>query len=154
LRNGFLKNRHWIHGFADDSNFHHSYKFNKAPKKEEVAAARRAMVDTLSSDVSLVMEWGRQNRVDFNVNKTQTCRFSHKRTDLEVGLSSVMDGLRATSSLKMLGINVNDKMLWYDHVLGVTKNAAKRLGFLRRCKKYFSPKELAVIYKAYIRPLL
>ena len=44
------------------------YKFNNVPKKEEVAAARRAMVDTLSSDVSLVMEWGRQNRVDFNVN--------------------------------------------------------------------------------------
>ena len=69
-----------IHGFADDSTLHHSYKFNKVPKKEEVAAARKTMIDTLSSDVSLVMEWGRQNRVEFNVNKTHTCRFSHKQT--------------------------------------------------------------------------
>lgn len=26
-------------GFADDSNIYHSYKFNKVPKKEEVAEA-------------------------------------------------------------------------------------------------------------------
>ena len=110
-----------IHGFADDSNPHHSYKFSKVPKKEEVAAARKAMVDTLSLDVSLGI-WGD-------------------------GIWG--DGICERSNLKMLGISINDKMLWYEHVLGVTMNAAKRLGFLRRCKKYFSPNELAVIYKVY-----
>jgi len=119
-----------------------------------VAAARKAMIDTLSSDVSLVMEWGRQNRVEFNVNKTQTCRFSHKQADMATSLSSVVNGLSETLAIRLLGTNVNSKLLWYEHVLGVAKNAAKRLGFLRRCRNYFSPKELAVIYKAYVRPLL
>ena len=62
--------------------------------------------------------------------------------------------LQEASGLKVLGTNVADKLLWYGHVLEVTKNAAKRLGFLRRCKKFFSANELATIYKAYIRPLL
>jgi hypothetical protein len=38
--------------------------------------------------------------------------------------------------------------------MSVTKDAAKRLAFLRRCKKSFSLSELAIIYKAYIRPLV
>ena len=143
-----------IHGFADDSTLHHSYKFDKVPKKEDVEKARRTMIDTLCSDVALIMEWGRQNRVEFNLNKTQACRFSHKRSDIATSLSSVVSDLKETSNLKVLGTNVTDKLLWSDHILEVTKNAAKRLGFLRRCKNFFSPNDLAVIYKPYIRPLL
>ena len=142
-----------IHSFADDSTLHHSYKFNKRPTRAEVDEARKHMVDTLSSDVRAITEWGRLNRVEFNLNKTQVCRFSHKRSEM-TGMSFMSNGLHEASNLKVLGTNVSNKLLWYEHVLMVTKNAAKRLGFLRRCKKFFSPEELATIYKAYIRPLL
>ena len=91
---------------------------------------------------------------EFNLNKTQACRFSHKRPDLTTSVSCIADGLQEASNLKILGTNVSSKMSWSEHIMNVTKNAAKRLGFLRRCKKFFSSEELATIYKAYIRPLL
>ena len=143
-----------IHSFADDSTLHHSYKFNKRPTKVEVDDARKRMMDSLNLDISAIMEWGRQNRVEFNLNKTQACRFSHKRSSVSNGLSFVADEYQDASNLKVLGTNVSKKLLWSDHIMDVTKNAAKRLGFLRRCRKFFSHVELANIYKAYIRPLL
>ena len=48
-----------IHGFADDSTLHHSYKFDKVPKKEDVDEARKGMVETLSSDIDILKEWVR-----------------------------------------------------------------------------------------------
>lgn len=143
-----------IHGFADDSTLHHSYKFDKVPKGEQVGEARKGMVDTLSSDLNSLKGWVRANRVELNLGKTQKCRFSHKRSEISTGLSSITEELEETANLRILGTNVTSKLLWSEHVRSVTKDAAKRLGFLRRCKKFFSSSELAIIYKAYIRPLL
>ena len=143
-----------IHGFADDSTLHHSYKFDKVPKKEEVSKARKDMVDTLSSDLTSIKEWVRANRVELNLSKTQKCRFSHKKSAIATSVSSITDELEETANLRVLGTNVTCKLLWSEHIMSVTKNAAKRLGFLRRCKKFFSPPELAILYKAYIRPLV
>jgi len=115
-----------IHGFADDSTLHHSYKFDKVPKKEDVDEARKGMIETLSSDVDTLKCWVRANRVELNLGKTQQCRFSHKRTEMTTSLS-MTDELDEAASLRM---------------------------FLRRCKRFFTPPELAVIYKAYVRPLV
>ena len=41
------------------------------------------------------------------------------------------------------------------HLVGtITYLRSKCLGFLNRCKKYFTPSDLALIYKVYIRPKL
>jgi len=143
-----------IHGFADDSTLHHSYKFDKVPKKEDVDEARKGMVETLSSDIDILKEWVRANRVELNLGKTQKCRFSHKRTEMTTALPTMTDEFEDTFSLRLLGTNFTSKMLWNEHVVSVTKAAAKRLGFLRRCKRFFSSTELVTIYKAYVRPLV
>ena len=47
-------------------------------------------------------------------------------------------------------------MIWAhrydDNVFNVSKDAAKCLGFLKRCKKYLTPSDLRTIYVTYIRP--
>ena len=90
-----------IHSFADDSTLHHSYKFNKRPTGREVEVARGHMMDSLSSDIRTIMEWGRQNRVEFNLGKTQSCRFSHKRSEVATSLSFISGELQENSNLKM-----------------------------------------------------
>jgi hypothetical protein len=51
-----------------------------------------------------------------------------------------------------LGTKLSQNLVFNEHVFSKAKDAAKCLGFLRRCKIYFSSADLLKIYKAYIRP--
>ena len=134
-------------GTSDEDSDHSDYSgySDYSGTKAVVDEARNRMMDTLSSDVRAITEWGRQNRVEFNLGKTQACRFSHKRSGLATSLSFIADELQETSNLKVLGTNVSNKLLWFGHVMDVMKNAAKSLGFLRRCSNFVFPEELATI---------
>nr|CAH7738185.1 unnamed protein product [Callosobruchus chinensis] len=45
-------------------------------------------------------------------------------------------------------------MIWYEHVSSIATAAGKKLGYLFRARKYFSPCNLVTLYKAQIRPSL
>nr|CAH7768350.1 unnamed protein product [Callosobruchus chinensis] len=45
-------------------------------------------------------------------------------------------------------------MIWHEHVSSIAIAAGKKLGYLFRARKYFSPSNLFTLYKAQIRPIL
>nr|CAH7727376.1 unnamed protein product [Callosobruchus chinensis] len=45
-------------------------------------------------------------------------------------------------------------MIWHEHVSSIATAAGKKLGYLLRARKYFSPSNLLTLYKAQIRPSL
>nr|CAH7723759.1 unnamed protein product [Callosobruchus chinensis] len=45
-------------------------------------------------------------------------------------------------------------MIWHEHVSSIATAAGKKLGYLFRARKYFSPANLLTLYKAQIRPNL
>nr|CAH7714893.1 unnamed protein product [Callosobruchus chinensis] len=45
-------------------------------------------------------------------------------------------------------------MIWHEHVSSIATAAGKKLGYLFRARKYFSPFNLLTLYKAQIRPSL
>nr|CAH7761638.1 unnamed protein product [Callosobruchus chinensis] len=45
-------------------------------------------------------------------------------------------------------------MIWNEHVSSIATAAGKKLGYLFRARKYFSPSNLLTLYKAQIRPSL
>ena len=78
---------------------------------------------------------------------------SQKRTS-EPGQNVYMGAMAIAKSgtLDVLGTSIRSDLRWDDHVFNVSKEAAKCLGFLERCKKYFTPSDLRTIYVTYIRP--
>ena len=80
-----------------------------------------------------------------NARKTQSCLLSHKRTS-EPGQNVYMSAMAIAKSktLDVLGTSIRSDLRWDDHVFNVSKEAAKCLGFLKRCKKYFTPSESAL----------
>ena len=57
-----------------------------------------------------------------------------------------------SETLDVLGTSIRFDLRWDDHVFNVSNEAAKCLGFLKRCKKYFTPSDRRTMYVAYIRP--
>nr|CAH7715452.1 unnamed protein product [Callosobruchus chinensis] len=45
-------------------------------------------------------------------------------------------------------------MIWHEHDSSIATAAGKKLGYLFRARKYFSPSNLLTLYKAQIRPSL
>ena len=58
-------------------------------------------------------------------------------------------------SLSMLGVSVASDLSWNEqHISSVAKSAARKIGFLFRSNRFFSPLHLLTLYKAQIRPCL
>nr|CAH7746025.1 unnamed protein product [Callosobruchus chinensis] len=45
-------------------------------------------------------------------------------------------------------------MIWHGHVSSIAAAAGKKLGYLLRARKHFSPSNLLTLYKAHVRPSL
>ena len=53
--------------------------------------------------------------------------------------------------LPMLGVSVASDLSWNEHICSVTKSEARKIGFLFRSKRFFTPLNLSTLYKAQIR---
>ena len=127
--------------------------FSGRPTTSVVARLRQNMESSLNEDLLKIVEWGKLNRVEFNANKTQCCLLTHKRID-GFDQRTNMAGVDVTQNncLHILGMHLQSDLRWGAHIFEVAKKAAQCLGFLKRCKRYFSSNDLLNIYNSYIRP--
>merc|ERR1711980_48728 len=65
-----------IHSYADDSTLHFSTSFSRRPNLQELTNTRHDAAERLTSDLSLISDWGRTNLVSFNASKTQFLHLS------------------------------------------------------------------------------
>nr|CAH7716814.1 unnamed protein product [Callosobruchus chinensis] len=100
----------------------------------ELERRRLATAASLSKDLEAITAWGLRNMVEFNAFKTQYCTLSNRRCPLG---SNEQPG-SANKSL----------------IQAFRTAAGKKLGYLFRARKYFSPSNLLTLYKAQIRPSL
>ncbi|VEN56119.1 unnamed protein product [Callosobruchus maculatus] len=143
-----------IYSFADDSTLVSCMEPGKPLSSQETVRRRQQHASQINADIKTIVEWGLANKVQFNVQKIQATTLTKKSHD---GLPTAeMEGhpIVESSSVKLLGININNNMSWHDHVVSVAKTASQKLGVLFRCRKLFTPEQLLLIYKAQIRPSL
>nr|CAH7730925.1 unnamed protein product [Callosobruchus chinensis] len=86
--------------------------------------------------------------VEFNASKTQYCTLSNKWCTSEHSVLMSNQALPRSHSFKLLGEN----MIWHEHLSPIATAAGKKLRYLCRARKYFSPSNLLTLYKAQIRP--
>nr|CAH7728856.1 unnamed protein product [Callosobruchus chinensis] len=132
-----------IHSFADDSTLHAGIMSN-----------RLATAASLSKDLEAITAWGLENMVEFNASKTQYCTLSNKRCPSEHSVLMNNQALPRSHSCKLLGVSITENMIWHEHVSSIATATGKKLGYLFRARKYFSPSNLLTLYKAQIRPSL
>nr|CAH7767055.1 unnamed protein product [Callosobruchus chinensis] len=137
-----------IHSFAADSTLHAGIMSNRPISVVELERRRLATAASLSKDLEDITAWGLKNMVEFNASKTQYCTLSNKRC------LSEHSALPRSHSFKLLGVKITENMTWHERVSSIATAAEKKLGYLFRARKYFSPSNLLTLYKAQIRPSL
>ena len=142
-----------IHSYADDSTLHYSFFFNNRPNQQELNNSRLEAAERLTSDLSIISDWGRRNLVSFNASKTQFLHLSTRHNLPDVyPLFFDNTQLSPSSTLNILGLSLTPSLNWKFHISSLTKSASTRLGVLYRLRQFFSPTQLLTIYKGLVRP--
>ena len=114
-------------------NFFYSYKKNEAI----------GLFNIVNSELEKISQWFKDNKLSINIKKTKFTLF-HKNSskdDIPVKLPALMVGsnnIERTSSIKFLGVMLDEHISWIDHVRTVENKIAKNIGLLYRVSQFLN----------------
>jgi hypothetical protein len=89
-------------------------------------------MEKLNRDLENLWKWLKFNKLKLNVNKTKYMIVSGKRTNVGNGTSNLtIDGelVERVSSIKYLGVEIDEKLTFKNHINTTVKNMAKKWDF-------------------------
>ncbi|MFZ2538897.1 MAG: reverse transcriptase family protein, partial [Oscillospiraceae bacterium] len=116
------------------------------------------MCNIVNSELKLVIEWFKVNRLSVNSKKTNFMIFgTHaKLNKLKSDCTIVLDGIaiNRSRSAKFLGVVVDDQLNWKEHIHYISGKIAKNIGIIKRFQHRFDPQTLISLYNTLILPYL
>ena len=103
----------------------------------------------LEKETNKMMDWFAKNSLAANPTKFQTmlmCGNNKKVDDLNIIVENTK--LESTSSIKILGVNIDSKLNFNDHVCDMCTKAGRQLNVLQRLKGSLDFDSRMVIYKS------
>ena len=118
-------------------------------------------IDQLQSNLQLTLnslqDWCRQNGMVINTEKTKVMLITtrQKRQRLQKSVLSLRYSdidIRMSTCDKILGVFVDENLLWNDQFHHISKKLASYLWLLSKIRSYLSPSHRLLFYNAYIKP--
>ncbi len=134
--------------FADDSKI-----FTRIVDKENKDKIyNNAGCDILQQDLINVLEWAKKWKMEFNVEKCKIMHIGHNNPKNTYN----MDGSNLTETLKEkdLGVLIDNKLDFGDHIKEIVGRANRMIGMIRASFACLNIKMFLNLYMALIRPLL
>ena len=130
--------------FADDTNVFYS------------DTSVKSLNQVLNNELIKVTEWLQANKLTLNIKKTQVILFKAKNKKIKEPLTFRINGeeIKQESSTKFLGINIDSKLIWKQHIAYIQDKISKITGILCKTRHYVSLKVLRMLYYALIYPYL
>ena len=125
--------------FADDTNLFYSHHNIKE------------LFTTVNKELQKLGDWFTSNKLSLNINKTK-CTFFHKNSvkgsiplklpDLHISNKTI----ERTSSIKFLGVMLDEHITWNEHIKTIGKKLAKNIGLLYKARVLLDKELLKTIY--------
>ena len=99
------------------------------------------LLDTLNTELSSLNEWLLCNKLTLNANKFYYMVFHRARiklTNIDMGINR--SKLQRVKCVKYLGIMVDQKLKWIDHIAHVKHKVAHGLGIINKAKPFLTKK--------------
>ena len=121
--------------FADDTNM---FKFSAIVAQN---------VASLSNDLKVVAEYFRLNKLTLNLSKTKLVHFRKPLVRIDDLPSLVFDGvaIEPCSSVKCLGLTVDEFVNWNEHVANVARAVSRGTGIMKKLR-FLPRKVLRILY--------
>ena len=117
------------------------------------------LFEKMNKKLTNVSNWFNANKLSLNVKKTKFSFFhkSSKKDNIPLRLPNLnINGftIERESSIKFLGVWIDENLTWRDHIHTVENKIAKNIGLLYQGKHYLDDNCLKPIYFAYIHAYL
>ncbi len=128
--------------FADDSTAYYSSK------------SKYELEETVNSELQSLCNWFKVNKLSLNIGKTNYLAIGKSQN--RNNYSIYMDGAEITrrTHVKFLGIFVDDKLNWYEHIKFCKQKIVSALYALKNCRQYLNADAAKILYYSLIYPYL
>ena len=129
--------------FADDT--------NSLITNHDLSQLRNITIEELQK----ISKWLTANRIKANHSKTHFMVFKGKRK-LNYSLRITFEGknLVQKNSSKMLGVLIDDKLRWTEHINSINSKISRAIGILHKFSKTLHSNTLKLIYNSILQPYL
>lgn len=131
-----------INLFADDALLTYSSKdYNSAVLK-------------VNSDLKLIHTWLNANKLKLNINKTKFMTLSYKPVITRNVIAINDDAIEQVTTFKYLGVVIDNKLTFKDHIEKIIKKVSSNVGLLYRLSPKLTKSARLTIYQSVIKPHL
>ena len=115
----------------------------------------RSLQDGVNNDLAIIAEWLKVNKLSLNIKKTHFMCFSAKNKPSPC-ISLQIDGeaLAEVNKSKFLGVIIDNKLSWKDHISLVCRKVARGIGVIIKARKVLHSESMKCLYYSFIYPYL
>ena len=110
----------------------------------------------LNDDLEKISEWAYQWKMSFNPDPNKPAQeviFSHKISQINHPILTLNDSqVEKTSCQKHLGMLLDSKLNFYEHVQNILTKVNRSIGMIRKLNSFLPRSSLLTIYKSFVRP--
>ena len=109
----------------------------------------------LNEELSNIASWLKIDKLSLDVNKTQFMIFSRKQNQIE-NIVIRIEGqiIECVTQTKFLGLIIDEKLTWRNHVNHISTKIAKGIGILIKARFCLNKETLVSLYHTFIYPYL
>ena len=131
-----LRNVCDVYNYADDNTLSFSHHDTMVIKS------------TLESASSIALKWFKENYMKANASKFQAICFSKHDIKLDINIDG--NAVKTEDTVKLLGVQLDSKLKFNEHVQSVCKKAAKQINALQRLSKFLDYSCKLKIYESFV----
>ena len=109
----------------------------------------------LRLEMSVVTEWLKANKLTLNVQKSKYVIFGTRaklQGTRDINLDISGQPLERTTKMKYLGMILDDRLTFDDHIDYICNKAVKKLGILRKAQNFLDLDTSVLLYKSLVLP--
>ena len=126
------------------------YNFADGHTLSAFATTVSRLIKILESESELVMDWFNKNKMVVNPDKFQAIIFDKRKMDnIDERITVDNQQIKVVSSVKLLAVQLDDKLNFNLHIGNICKSAANQLNVLIRLKKFLNFKENKILMNSY-----
>ena len=100
-------------------------------------------------------DWFKANKLSLNISKTNCMLFTYKKQqDNNIDLQLSNCNIQKTNCTKFLGLYIDDKLKWDEHINMMKKKISKSFFAINKVKNIMPKRHLSILYYSLIYPYL
>ena len=117
------------------------------------------IINNLNLELKKVDSWLSANKLTINIKKTHYMMFHRTRIKQKCLINNPMvqvrnQNLTSVNNTKFLGVIIDNKLKWLDHITFVKNKISKSIGIINKIRKFLNKKTLRNLYYTFVYPYL